>query len=75
VVWIYLSRELGNVAEREKQHREMNGKYREPFSITAKLIAVWHRDPEVAALAANCIKSMPRRVEALLKAKGGSTKY
>jgi transposase len=40
-----------------------------------KLIAVWHRDPEVAVMAANCIKSMPRRVEALLKAKGGSTKY
>jgi transposase len=40
-----------------------------------KLIAVWCRDPEVKTLAAKCIESMPRRVKALLKAKGGSTKY
>ena len=40
-----------------------------------QLIAVWHRDPDVADLARRCIDSMPRRIEALKKAKGGTTKY
>lgn len=40
-----------------------------------QLIAVWHRDPDIAQLAQKCIDSMPRRIEALKKAKGGITKY
>lgn len=40
-----------------------------------QIIAVWHRDPEITALARSCIDSMPRRVQALKKAKGGPTKY
>lgn len=40
-----------------------------------KVIAVWHRDPQVAALAQKCILSMPNRLKSLLAAKGSRTKY
>jgi len=43
--------------------------------LTERLIEVWCRDPEVKELTLNCINSMPRRVKALLKSKGASTKY
>jgi transposase len=43
--------------------------------LTERLIEVWCRDPEVKALTSNCMNSMPRRVKALLKSKGTSTKY
>lgn len=43
--------------------------------LTERLIEVWCRDPEVQALTSQCINSMPRRVKALLKSKGTSTKY
>lgn len=40
-----------------------------------RLIEVWCRDPEVTALTSQCINSMSRHIEALLKSKGASTKY
>jgi transposase len=40
-----------------------------------KLIEVWARDPELKTHAQSCIASMPRRVQAVIKAKGGTTKY
>lgn len=40
-----------------------------------KLIEVWKHDEELPALAKNCILSMPRRIQAVIKAKGGITKY
>lgn len=40
-----------------------------------RVIEVWCRDPELTQLVSSCIESMPRRVQALLKSKGASTKY
>lgn len=40
-----------------------------------KIIHVWNRHPRMQETVQNCISSMPRRIEALIAAKGGSTKY
>ena len=39
------------------------------------LIRVWNHDDEVQTNCRTCIESMPRRIAALIKAKGGPTKY
>lgn len=40
-----------------------------------KLIQVWHHSPELKENLKSCIESMPRRIKALIAAKGGVTKY
>lgn len=40
-----------------------------------KIIHVWNHHPQMQETVQSCIDSMPRRIEALIKAKGGSTKY
>lgn len=36
---------------------------------------VWHNCPLIKGCIQSCIESMPRRMESVLKSKGGSTKY
>jgi transposase len=36
---------------------------------------VWYGAPEIKSCIKNCIASMPRRIEAVIKNKGGNTKY
>lgn len=43
--------------------------------LTERLISVWHHDEKIKEATKNCIKSMPRRIKALIKAKGNITKY
>lgn len=43
--------------------------------LIAKLISVWHRDEEIKAFCETLTDSMPRRISALIKAKGSFTKY
>ena len=40
-----------------------------------KLIDTWHRSDRIRCLAGKFIESMPRRVQAVIKMKGGHTKY
>ncbi|GFX10329.1 transposable element Tcb2 transposase [Trichonephila clavipes] len=40
-----------------------------------RIIHVWKYHPEMQKPVQSCIDSMPRRIEALIAAKGGSTKY
>lgn len=40
-----------------------------------RLIEVWHRSEKIKELAKTCIESMPRRIQAVIKAKGNITKY
>ncbi|GFX64656.1 transposable element Tcb2 transposase [Trichonephila clavipes] len=40
-----------------------------------KIIHVWNHPPQMQETVHSCIDSMPRRIEALIAAKGGSTKY
>uniref|UniRef100_A0A2A4K502 Tc1-like transposase DDE domain-containing protein n=1 Tax=Heliothis virescens TaxID=7102 RepID=A0A2A4K502_HELVI len=40
-----------------------------------KLINVWHHNPKIKESAKKCIESMPRRIAALIEAKGNVTKY
>lgn len=40
-----------------------------------KLINVWHHNPKIKESAKQCIESMPRRIEAVIEAKGNVTKY
>ena len=40
-----------------------------------KLIEVWQKDPETKAKAQTCIESIPRRIDAAIKDKGGVTRY
>ena len=40
-----------------------------------KIIQVWNHHPKMQETVQACINSMPKRIEALIEAKGGSTKY
>ncbi|CAG4951888.1 unnamed protein product [Parnassius apollo] len=40
-----------------------------------KIIYVWNHHPQMQETVQSCIDSMPRRIKALIAAKGGSTKY
>nr|CAH7750864.1 unnamed protein product [Callosobruchus chinensis] len=40
-----------------------------------KVIYVWNHHPQMQETVQSCIDSMPRRIKALIAAKGGSTKY
>jgi len=43
--------------------------------LTERIIEVWHHDDELCDLAHKYILAMPQRINALIKAKGGYTKY
>ena len=43
--------------------------------LVEKLMNVWHHSKLVKESAKSCIDSMPRRIEALIAAKGNITKY
>lgn len=40
-----------------------------------KLIEVWHHNTRIKEVAKTCIESMPRRIQAVIDAKGSVTKY
>ncbi|GFU81630.1 putative transposase like protein [Trichonephila clavipes] len=40
-----------------------------------RIIHVWNHHPQMQETVQSCIDSMPRRYEAIIAAKGGSTKY
>ncbi|GFT85962.1 transposable element Tcb2 transposase [Trichonephila clavipes] len=40
-----------------------------------RIIHLWNHHPQMQETVQSCIDSMPRRIEALIAAKGGSTKY
>ena len=44
-------------------------------AVISKLLEVWRNNDVVERTIRNSIKSMPRRIEAVIKAKGGITKY
>ena len=43
--------------------------------LTERIINTWHNDPEISNTGRRYILDMPRRIAALIKAKGGHTKY
>ena len=43
--------------------------------LIAKLIEVWNYNSKLQETVQECINSMPRRIKALIDAKGGTTKY
>lgn len=43
--------------------------------LIASLIRHWHRDRDIQDLVIPLISSMPRRIQAVIQAKGGTTKY
>ncbi|GFX52998.1 uncharacterized protein TNCV_3228661 [Trichonephila clavipes] len=40
-----------------------------------RILHVWNHPPQMQETIQSCIDSMPRRIEALIAVKGGSTKY
>lgn len=43
--------------------------------LIASLIRHWHRDQDISEAVVPLLSSMPRRIQAVIKAKGGNTKY
>lgn len=62
-VWEFLKRELA----KEKITTKVQ--------LVERIIYHWNHNQNLKQIALNCIDSMPRRVDALLKARGGLTKY
>jgi hypothetical protein len=40
-----------------------------------RIVQVWHRDPDMPSLIAKYYDTMPNRIKAVIKSKGGATKY
>lgn len=62
-LWAILKRKMAETVMTNKEQ------------LIARLIQVWHHDPEIKQNAINCIRSMPCRIKAVIKAKGNITKY
>lgn len=62
-VWDCLKAELGK--------EEITSKPK----LIERIIYHWHHNENLKERAMRCIESMPRRIQALIAAKGGSTKY
>lgn len=62
-LWEILKRKISQVMVTNKQE------------LTKRLTHFWHHDPDIKQSAIKCIESMPRRIEAVIKAKGNITKY
>lgn len=62
-VWELVKRELAKEAITTKTR------------LIEKIIFVWNHHPRMQETVQACINSMPRRINALIAAKGGSTKY
>jgi transposase len=62
-VWEILKRKMNKINITNKK------------DLIARLISVWFHDDDIKIAAMNCIKSMPDRIRAIIKAKGGGTKY
>ncbi|GFS95995.1 transposable element Tcb2 transposase [Trichonephila clavipes] len=43
--------------------------------LLGRIIHVWNHDPQIQETVQSCIDSMHRRIEAVIAAKGGSTKH
>lgn len=43
--------------------------------LIATIVQIWHRDPSIVDTCAKLIESMPRRIQAVIDAKGGHTKF
>lgn len=62
-VWELLKRAIAKVAITTKRE------------LTERLIYQWYHNPHLQSTIQSCIESMPRRIKALIAAKGGHTKY
>lgn len=62
-VWDYLKKEVAKSAPTTKSQ------------LIEILNSTWHNNPNINQMIQNCINSMPRRITALLEAKGKHTKY
>lgn len=57
-----------------KRRLKTRGCKNKPDLVNA-FINVWARDPEIAQICKTLVESMPERVEAIIKNKGGATRY
>lgn len=62
---------LWELTKREIAKTEITNKRQ----LVETLIKVWHHDPKLQDNARTCIESMPRRLQAVIAAKGDITKY
>lgn len=62
-LWAILKRKMAEITITTKE------------DLIKRLITVWHRDPVIKENTIKCIQSMPQRIEAVIKANGGVTKY
>lgn len=62
-VWELLKREIGKENITTKHQ------------LIARIIWHWNHNDKLKEKALNCVTSMPRRIESVIKAKGGITKY
>lgn len=44
-------------------------------NLVSSFVRVWHKDAEVAEFCKSLVSSMPQRIEAVIKAKGGQTNF
>lgn len=62
---------LWEVTKREVAKEMITTKRR----LIERLIEVWHRSEKIKEITKTCIESMPRRIQAVIEAKGNITKY
>ncbi|GFT05598.1 putative transposase like protein [Trichonephila clavipes] len=65
---------IGNIWELMKREVDKNV-ITNKTQLLERIIQVWNHHPQMQETVQSCIYSMPRKIEALIAAKGGSTKY
>ena len=58
-----------------KKRLQLDGGSQTRCELISNVIQAWHRDATLLHVLQSLVESMPRRIESVIKAKGGHTKY
>ena len=58
-----------------KKRLQVVGGSQSSAELISKIRKIWHRDAALTSVSQSLVESMPRRIQSVIKAKDGHTKY